>query len=600
MARNRFIDDEKTEETFDGKLILRLFSYLKPYKKQVAVTLFLTLISTGIGLLIPFLLKVTIDTFIERENMAGLIWMGLCLVVIHIASLYCMRYRIQIMSVTAKRILMDLRQELFDHIQTLSLPFFDNRPVGKILARVIGDVNSLHDLFNNSVTNLLPDFMTLVCVIIIMLSMNLRLALVSLLILPFLLVGMFLVEIVSRKRWQLVRKKSSNLNAYIHESFSGIRVIQAYVQERETGNIFIDLVHNLRSTWLSAIRVSNAFWPMVDLSWGLGSVLVYWFGIKLLNTTEITVGTLIAFSSYIGMFWQPIANLSNFYNTVITSMTAAERIFEVMDTKPEIQDKPDAVPLPPIKGEVVFDGVCFGYEENQQVLGNVSFKVKPGEMIALVGPTGAGKTTIVNLISRFYEPQKGRVLIDGYDIRDVTLHSLRSQMGIMLQDTFLFSDSIMENIRYGRLDATDEEVIEAAKAVHAHDFIMSLENGYETQVNERGSRLSVGQRQLISFARALLADPKILILDEATSSIDTHTEQLVQNALKTLLQGRTSFVIAHRLSTIRNADRIMVIDHKGIVEEGNHRQLMERKGMYYELCKAQYRYVHGEDEVLVQ
>lgn len=580
-------------------MMLRLFRYFGPYKKEVAISLFLTMVTAAVGLLTPYLLRISIDGYIKEKDFNGLLIMGGSLIVIHIIALYSMKYRILIMTSTSKQILRDLRQDLFSHIQSLSFSFFDNRPVGKILARVIGDVNSLHDLFNNSISTLLPDIITIVSVAVIMLTMNFKLALVSLTMLPVLLAGMFLIQIISRRRWQTVRQRGSNVNAYIHESFSGIRVIQSFVQEEDTQNIFIDLIKSFKNAWMDAISVNNTFWPMVEISWGIGSILVYWYGVKLLGTTEITVGILIAFTSYVGMFWRPISNLSNFYNIVITSTTAAERIFDIMAMEPDISDMEGAGELPQIKGEIIFDNVSFGYEEGQEVLKNVSFKIKPGETIALVGPTGAGKTTIVNLVSRFYDPKEGAVYIDGEDIREVTLNSLRSQMGIMLQDSFLFSGTIMENIRYGRLDASDEEVMESAKKVHAHDFIMEMENQYNTEVNERGSRLSAGQRQLISFARALLADPRILILDEATSSIDTHTEILVQDALRTLLQGRTSFVIAHRLSTIRHADRIFIVDNKKILEEGNHEELIRRKGLYYELCRAQYKFIQEDEQLLI-
>jgi len=598
VARNRFLDDEELEKKVNVVLIRRLFAYMLPYKGKVLLTLALMLVTTATGLLSPYLMRIAIDQHIQNRNIAGLWMIGGLLLAAYVISMICQRYRIRIMSGLSKKILLNMRQELFNHIQTLSFHFFDSRPVGKVLARIISDVNNLHDLFINSVTNLIPDFITLIAVIVIMMVMNFKLALAALLILPFLIISMGYVQNESRKRWQVVRKKSSNINAYIHESFSGIRVTQSFAMEKDTLDIFQELVLNLRKSWIGAIRVNNAFWPLVDLSWALGSVLVYWYGIRLLGGGNISVGTLVAFTGYTGMFWQPIMNISNFYNSLVIAMASAERIFEIMDIEPDIRDLPGAVPLPPIKGNVEFDHVTFGYESDCPVLKDVSFRVKGGETIALVGPTGAGKTTIVNLISRFYDPDEGCVRIDGHDIRKVTLHSLRSQMGIMLQDTFLFSTSIMENIRYGRLDATDEEVIEAAKAVNAHEFIMEMEKNYYTEVSERGSRLSVGQRQLISFARALLANPRILILDEATSSIDTHTEILVQKALEKLLKGRTSFVIAHRLSTIRNADRIMIVNNNTILETGTHEELMEKKGFYYELYMSQYRYLDEDDSIL--
>lgn len=424
-----------------------------------------------------------------------------------------------------------------------------------------------------------------------MLTINVKLTLISMSTIPLLLLVTFKLKRKIHHRWQEVRKKSSNMNAYLHESLSGMKVTQAFVREKENENIFLQLNNDIKSTWMDAIKINNLFWPCIDIISTMGTVLIYIFGVRALITGEITVGILLSIIWYSGRFWEPLNNISNFYNSILVAMASTERIFEVLDTKPEIQDSPNAIEMPEIVGRVEFDNVTFSYDDKKMVLEDVSFDIEPGETVALVGPTGAGKSTIVNLISRFYDVTEGEVRIDGHNIKDVKLHSLRKQMGIMMQDTFIFSGTIMDNIRYGRLDATDEEVIEAAKAVHAHDFIMEMENGYYTEVKERGSRLSVGQKQLISFARALLADPKILILDEATSSIDTQTEILIQKALERLLKGRTSFIIAHRLSTIRKVDRIMVIDDRHIIESGNHDELIEKKGMYYGLCQAQYKFL---------
>jgi len=590
LARHRLIDDEKTATKINVKLILRLFTFFKPYRRKVKSALALVIVTTALGLIMPYLLSIAIDEYIAGENLPGLLLMGFIMLCAYTISMYLSRIHIKIISATAEIIIKDLREKLFAHIQTMSFSFFDNRPSGKILARVIGDINSLQQLFNSTVTNLLPDTLLLLGVVAIMLSMHWQLALASLMMLPVLAVVLSVIQVLSERRWQDVRKKASTMNAFIHESFSGIRVIQSFKQEKESLDMFSEIAGNSRTSWMAAIRVNNVLWPIIELSWALGTIIVYWYGIRLIDTGGITVGLLTAFAGYVGMFWNPIMNLGNYYNMLISSLTAAERIFEIMDLEPEIRDKKGALPIDQIIGKVTFENVSFGYEDGQVVLDNVSFNIKPGESIALVGETGAGKTTIVNLISRFYDPTGGRVLIDGKDIRDHTVESIRSQMGIMMQDTFLFSTSVMENIRYGRPDASDEEVIESAKAVHAHDFITQLKNGYETNVNERGSRLSVGQRQLLSFARAILANPRILILDEATSSIDTNTEILVQNALKRLLIGRTSFIIAHRLSTIRGADRIMVVHDGKITESGSHDELMAARGMYYELCAVQYRH----------
>ena len=456
----------------------------------------------------------------------------------------------------------------------------------------MGDVNALKSLFATSITSFIPQLLSLVFVTIIMFSLNFNLAVAAMIILPVLGLGLFSIEAKSRSRWLSYRQKRSNVNAYTHEDFSGIKVVQGFAEEKKSESRFHNMVSEMMDSFNSAVKLNDLFWPLVELSWGFGTILVYWLGAKLIVSSDISIGTLVAFSMYITMFWRPIMNISDFYNTLITNFAAAERIFEIMSVEPDIVSSDGASEMPKIKGTVEFKEVSFAYDDDDvTVLKNVSFKVNPGDSIALVGATGAGKTTIINLLSRFYDVTDGSVLIDGIDVRSVTLESLRGQMGIMLQDTFLFSDTIKENIRYGRLDATDDEVIAAAKAVNAHDFIMKLEDGYETEVNERGSRLSVGQRQLISFARALLANPRILILDEATSNIDTYTEMLVQNGINKLLKGRTSFVIAHRLSTIRDCDKIMVIDDGRIVEAGTHDELLKLKGYYYNLYMAQYRFL---------
>ncbi len=599
MPVNNFRKDESLKETVNIKVVIRLFSYLRPYILTVLSVLFLIGIVILIELLNPYFIKVGIDKYIANSNVKGLLVLGGIMVFANLVAMICAKYRILIMAKVSNKILFSLRQELYNHIQKLSFDFFDNRSVGKILARIVGDVNSLYDLFTNSVTNLIPELIKMVVIAIIMFTMNYKLALASFSTIPVLFVLMFIIQIVSRRRWQIVRKKSSNLNAYSHEIFSGIKVVQGFNSEKKTNRVFRELLEEYKNSFVRAVRMNDMFWPLVELSWGGGTVLVFMYGLRLLNAGEITIGGLVAFTSYISMFWVPVMKISNFYNILITNLVGAERIFEIMDIKPDIKDSEDAVIMPEIKGKVEFKDVTFGYDANQNVLENVSFTVNEGETVALVGPTGAGKTTVINLISRFYETSKGKVLIDGMDVTKVTLGSLRSQLGIMLQDTFLFSGTVKDNIRYGRLDASDEEIVEAAKAVCAHEFIVEMPDGYDTDVNERGSRLSAGQRQLIAFARVLLANPRILILDEATASIDTYTEKLVQKGIQKLLEGRTSFVIAHRLSTIQNADRIMFIDDKVIKEEGTHDELIEKKGMYYELFMSQFKFLNGDGKEVV-
>lgn len=593
MARNSVKADEDLGNHSNIEIIFRLLTYLKPYTFKVIIVLLLMIFVMICTVINPYLLKICIDDFIVKSNLEGLLILAVVMVAYNFIAMVASTIRMNMMASVTNTILIDIRQELYTHIQKLTFSFFDNRPVGKILARVMGDVNSLQELFNNSITSLIPEVLNLVCVAIIMFYINFRLALASLILLPFLIIAMFVIEGRSRRRWQVYRQKRSNFNGFTHESFSGMKIIQSFAAEPNKSKAFFELVTKMMDGFMSAIKLNDLFWPIVDLSWGVGALVVYFVSIKLIKADPkaLTIGTLVAFISYVGMFWRPIVNLTQFYNTLVTNFASAERIFEILDIESDIKDSLNAVTMPKIKGLVEFKNVTFGYEDGTIVLEDINLKVHPGETIAFVGPTGAGKTTIVNLISRFYDADKGEILIDGKNVKNVELESLRSQMGIMLQDTFLFSTTIKENIRYGRLDATDEEVLAAAKAVSAHEFIMKLEKGYETEVNERGSRLSVGQRQLISFARALLANPRILILDEATSNIDTNTERLVQIGIEKLLHGRTSFVIAHRLSTIRDCDRIITIDGGKIVEAGNHDELMKLKGIYYELYLSQYRFI---------
>ncbi|WP_200802887.1 ABC transporter ATP-binding protein [Clostridium cavendishii] len=578
-----------------GEIIKRLLSYLKPYKFKTVIVLTLLVFVMLCGVLNPYLLKIAIDKYVDIKtpNVNGLIYIGLILIILNLLSMIASKVRLVMMSSITNNILVNIRHELYAHIQKLSFSFFDNRPVGKILARVMGDVNALQTLFTNSITSLIPELLSLICVTIMMFLLNFKLALTTIMLLPVLCISMFYIETHSRVRWDAYRKKRSNLLGLAHENFSGMKVIQAFATEKDNSEGFKETLNELIDKFVKAVRLNDFFWPLVELSWGVGIVIVYYTGYTLINSGTLTVGTLIAFSMYIGMFWRPIMNLSNFYNTLITNFSAADRIFDILDIEPDIISLEDAPKMPQIKGSVEFKNVTFKYEEDSGiVLNNVSFKINPGENIALVGSTGAGKTTIISLLSRFYDTTSGEILVDGKNIKNVDLESYRKQMGIMLQDTFLFSTTIMENIRYGRLDAKDEEVIAAAKAVNAYDFIIKLEKGFQTEVNERGSRLSLGQRQLISFARALLANPRILILDEATSNIDTQTERLVQKGIEKLLHGRTSFVIAHRLSTIRDCDKIMVVDDGMIKEAGTHDELLKLKGIYYNLYMAQYNFLN--------
>ncbi|MCX7842885.1 MAG: ABC transporter ATP-binding protein/permease [Clostridia bacterium] len=587
MARNKFDIDEELTSPFNMEHALRLLAYLKPYKAKIFITVVLMLISNIAALSGPYLIKIAIDEFIPQKNIPGLGLLSVIFLLTLIISGICLKFRIRLMSEVGHRVVENIRSDIFANLQKLPFAYYDSRPHGKILVRVVNYVNSLSDLLSNGIINLITDLFSLLVTVGYMLYIDVRLTLVSLAGLPPLVIAVFLVKDIQRKRMQALSMKQSNVNAYIHESICGMKVTQSFGRENENFRIFSELGSEYRKYWMSFVSSLFIMWPIIENISVLGAGFLYLVGISQLGK-GVSVGVLIAFVSYIWRFWMPITNLGNFYNAIINAMAYLERIFETIDEKPLVDNLPGAVDMPAIQGYVEFRNVSFGYDEGEKILKGVSFKADKGDTIALVGPTGAGKTTIVSLISRFYDLDSGTILIDGEDISKVTLESLRSQMGIMMQDTFIFSGTIMDNIRYSRLDASDEEVIEAAKAVKAHDFISGLKDGYYTQVNERGSRLSTGQRQLISFARALLANPRILILDEATSSIDTKTELALQEGLERLLKGRTSFIIAHRLSTIKNATKIMYIDKGNIVEHGTHAELMRAKGAYYKLFSAQY------------
>ena len=585
---NSFKQDEQLVKKSNFETMPRLFKYLLNYKGKIAGVFACMAVGTTVDLINPLLCERAIDRYIMKAQIPGLVRIIILSAVINILAVLAMKIRMILMAKTSNKVIQNLRQELYNHIQSLDLAFFDSRPSGKILARIIGDTNSLKDIIENAVTTLIPNMVTVVAVMVIMFVKNWRLTLASLCTLPLLIGGVILISSMAEKHWKAKRQKSSNMNAFINEDLSGIKVIQSFRAEDETDKTFQQLVWADRSEFIKAVRWCDAFGSWIDICWGVGTLMMYYVGVKVLGIENVSIGTYIAFGTYIGMFWQPIMNLSNFYNQFVNAASGAERIFEIIDTKAAVKSAVDAPKMPMIKGNVQFKNVTFGYEEDVKVLKNVDFDVKSGETIALVGPTGAGKSTVVNLVSRFYDVDDGCILIDGTDIRSVQLDSLRTQMGIMTQDNYIFSGTIRENIMYGKLDASEEEMIAASKAVHADDFIRNLKDGYDTKLTARGGELSNGQRQLVAFARTMLSNPKILILDEATSSIDTKTEILVQAGIASMLKGRTSFVIAHRLSTIQNADRIFVIDKGGILESGTPAELMEKKGAYYNLRQAQF------------
>lgn len=585
---NGYKIDENTEKQSKFSTMPRLFKYLFKYKGRIAIVFALMAIGTIVDLVNPLLNERAIDKYIIPKDLPGLIRIVIIGAVINLIAVTAIKIRMYLMARTSNKVIQDLRQELYDHIQGLDLAFFDSRPSGKILARIVGDTNSLKDIIENAITTLIPNLVTVVAVMVIMFVKNWKLALAALCSLPFLIAGVFLISVMAEKHWRKKRQKSSNVTAFINEDLSGIKIIQSFRAEDETYKTFQDLVWDDRKEFIRAVRWCDGFGSWIDLCWSIGTMSLYLVGIKILGIDNVSIGTYIAFGSYVGMFWQPIMNLSNFYNQLVNAASGAERIFEIIDNKATVVSPKDAPKMPAITGNVDFEQVTFGYTADVDVLKNVDFSVKAGETIALVGPTGAGKSTIVNLVSRFYDIKAGAIKIDGTDIRSVDLESLRTQMGIMTQDNYIFSGTIRDNIMYGKLDATEEEMIAAAKAVHADDFIKNLENGYDTKLTARGGELSNGQRQLVAFARTMLSNPRILILDEATSSIDTKTELQVQAGIANMLKGRTSFVIAHRLSTIQNADRIFVIDKGGIIESGTPQELMEKKGEYYKLRQAQF------------
>ena len=582
MARNKFDADEEIEQKVNPRIVLRLMRWMKPFSKWMVLSCVLMLLSSVISLTSRYLIRMAIDKAIPNENIKMLVIISIALTLSVVIVRFLLAAKLKIMTRVSQKIIVNIRNDVFTKLQSLPFSYFDNRPHGKILIRVVNYVNSLSDLLSNGIIQLISDLFTLVVIVGFMVAIDPKLTLVSLAVVPILFIVLIAMKKKQHEAWKQESYKRSNLTAYLSESLNGMKITQSFAREEVNQGIFNGLCKTCKKVWIHAVNINNIIWPIVDNLSTLGVALVYLIGISWLGKT-ITIGTLVAFAGYIWRFWFPIQNLGNFYNSMVTTGAYVERILELLDEPEDITDRPGAKELPPIRGHVTFDHVNFSYEPGNRILKDINFVITPGMRLAIVGPTGAGKTTIVNLLSRFYNPDDGKILIDGIDIQELQIKSIRKQVGVMMQDSFLFSGSIMENIRYGRLDATDEECINAAKTVQAHDFITAFPDGYNTVLSANGGGLSQGQKQLISFARVLLSDPRILILDEATSSVDTHTEKALQKGLNELLKGRTSFIIAHRLSTIRNADKIFYVDHGEIVEEGNHKELMEKNGYYAEM-----------------
>ena len=593
MARNKYDIDESLQTEFNFSHLKRLGTYIKPYRKMIVLTIFLLTISSALSMITPIMLMTIMDDYIPQKRTKEIILVSILLLVIYFVISAIIRVKVSIMSRLGQNIIHKIRSDIFNHLQELPFSYYDDKPHGKIQVRVVNYVNSLSDLLSNGIVNTVTELFSLFFIVGFMFSINVRLTLICLLGLPILMILIFTIKKKQRVAWQRSSNKSSNLNAYIAESINGIRVTQSFTREEENIRIFNNLSGEYSKAWMKAVKLNFLLWPAINNISTWTTCAVYILGVAWLTdgVEGVTVGAIVAMTGYIGRFWAPVNTLASFYNSILTAVSYLERIFQTIDEPVLVKDCENAVEMPSIIGKVVFKDVTFSYEDGIPVLNGINFCANVGDSIAIVGPTGAGKTTIINLISRFYNLDSGKITIDGIDISRVQIKTLRKQMGIMLQDSFIFSGTIMDNIRYGNMEATDEQVVEAAKTVRAHDFIVNLEKGYDTEVNERGTRLSVGQRQLISFARALLADPRILILDEATSSIDTETEILLQEGLSRLLANRTSFIIAHRLSTIKNSTCIMYVDEGQIKELGTHEELLAKQGYYHELYLSQYKFL---------
>ncbi len=582
-------DEEDIRQVPDRVIALRMMRYVLAYRRRAVYMLLAVIATTGLNLVPPLLYGLALNEYIPNLDTASLTLVAVGFLVVAAATYAAQYVQNYLIEWLFGRMEYDMRTDIFSHLQRLSLQFYADKEAGGIVSRATNDVDKISEMISSGIITGMADLLTLVGIIVIMFSLNIRLSLVSFAIIPVMLVWMIVWGARVRKVYRETRKAIASVSAQMEESVSGIKEIQSYGKEGETRREFRQVNESNMSANVEAGRVMSAFYPTVTFFTAVGQALVLWFGGMDVIQGVVEVGTLFIFMSYITRFFMPIQELSNIWTSVQSAFAAAERVFNIIDTPVEIRDGPEAVEIGAIKGEISYSNMTFGYEPSQPVLKDIDLLVEPNKTYAFVGPTGVGKTTMINLLYRFYDPTEGVIAVDSHDLRGVKMESLRKQMGIVLQDPFLFSGTIMDNIRYSRPEATDEEVIEVAKAIGAHDFIMRLPEGYQTEVKERGGRLSVGQRQLVSLARALLANPRILIMDEATSSIDAYTELIIQKAMDRILEGRTAIVIAHRLSTVRNADQIIVIQGGSIAERGTHEELLAKGGVYSHLYEMQFK-----------
>jgi len=582
---------DEIEEIFaeyDPDIARRLMAYIRPYARHLGLATALVLTASAMSLAGPYVVRLAIDEGIQKRDVRALTISVAVYVILYLIIWRVRIYQTDIMVRTGQSIMYDIRTQMYAHLQRLSMSFYDTHEVGRLVSRLTSDVGVLEDFATWAIVQLVNNAFVLIGILVVMLAMDWKLSLLTFTVLPIMAVGTFFWRARAREAYREVRQAISRINARLAENIWGVRVIQSLVREDLNFKLFERINRRNLEANLYAARLSSIYFPAVEFTNAIAMATVVWFGGHQVLNGHITAGVLVAFLLYVDRFFWPIRDTAMRYNSLLATMASGERIFQVLDTQPEIVDKPGAVPLPPIKGHVVFDHVEFRYKPDKPVIQDLSLEVLPGQTVAFVGATGAGKTSLIKLLDRFYDVTGGAIRIDGYDIRDVTVESLRRQVGIVLQENFLFSGTVLDNIRYGRLEASEEEAIAAAKAIGADEFISKLPYGYHTEVQEQGAILSVGQKQLVAFARALLADPRILVLDEATANIDTETEKVIQTALQRLLKGRTSFVIAHRLSTIVQADIIAVVEHGRLLEKGRHDELLALRGRYYDLYTMLY------------